>query len=98
MKDKLSIFLIVLGFIFVLFLGFARGVFVNENSAVKALETASYSQVEIVDRAIFFIGLRGGEDTDAARFKAKAINPAGKEVEVYIFVGWPFKGATVRGL
>jgi len=81
-----------------IFAGVFRGVFVSETKAVNALTTAGYSDVVIVDKAWFCIGLRGGENSDAVRFKAKALNPAGKPAEVYVFIGWPFKGATIRGL
>lgn len=76
----------------------ARGFLVNDDIAVRALETAGYTDVQITEKAWFAIGFRGGEDSDAARFTAKAKNPSGKEVTVYVFSGWLFKGATIRSL
>ena len=73
------------------------GYFVNQNRAVNALEKAGYSEVKVVDRALFFIVIRGGGTGDAVRFTCKARNPAGKEVtDIYVFAGWPFKGTTIR--
>jgi hypothetical protein len=73
-----------------------RGALVNSNEAIMALETQGYSDIKIVDKAIFFIALRGGSKEDAAMFTAQAKNPVGKKVTVYVCVGWPFKGSTIR--
>jgi len=75
-----------------------RGALVADSSAIKALDDAGYSNVVVQDRAYFAIAIRGGSKGDAARFTCKATNPAGKEVVIYVFVGWPFKGATVRSM
>lgn len=72
------------------------GFFVNENDAVKALEDAGYSDVTITNRAVFFMSFRGGSRSDSVRFTATAMNPIGKKVETYVFVGWPFKAPTIR--
>lgn len=95
-----GLYAIVYAVIIVLMIVFSmfRGAFVNQDIAVRALDTAGYTEIEIIDEAFFFMALRGGEKSDAARFHAKAINPVGKEVDVYVFSGWLFKGATIRGL
>ncbi len=72
------------------------GMFVPESRAIRALETQGYSQVEITHKAVYFIGWRGGDKCDKVRFTAKAINPIGKEVTVYVFSGWLLKGCTIR--
>ena len=90
---KIVIYLICL--LLVVALSF-RGGCVGESSAIRALETQGYSNIRIVDKAIFAMGCRGGDQSDAARFTAIATNSLGKEVKIYVFVGWPFKGATVR--
>lgn len=87
--------------VFVLFLALAalmscRGCTVNEQVAIKALETSGFSDIKIVDHSWFAIGVRGGGSRDAARFTAEATNPVGKRVTVEVFTGWLFKGATIR--
>ena len=72
------------------------GLLVPESKAVRALETQGFSEVKITDRSWFLIGVRGGDKSDCVRFTATAKNPAGKTVQVYVFSGWPFKGATIR--
>lgn len=72
-----------------------RGCFASEQQAVRALENAGYSKVEITDHHWILVTLQGC-GADAAKFDAMAINPAGKKVSVYVCVGWPFKGATIR--
>lgn len=73
-----------------------RGCFAKQESAVKALETQGYNHVQITDKDIVLVGVRGCSRSDAAKFEATALNPAGKPVEVFVCMGWPFKGATVR--
>lgn len=75
---------------------FGRGLFVSEDTAIKALETQGFSNITIESHDWLAIGWRGGSKDDVARFTAHATNPAGKRVEVYVYAGWPFKGATVR--
>ncbi len=77
-------------------LGAFRGALVDQKVAVEALETNGFSDITVQEHAYLFIGVRGGDRNDAARFTCKAKNPAGKEVTVHVFSGWPFKGATIR--
>ncbi len=94
-KETLSaLFLIVL--VLIVCLAPFRGALVSEESAVRALEVQGFSGIRVTEHAYFLLGLRGGDENDAARFTAEAKNPAGKDVTVYVFVGWPFKGATIR--
>ncbi len=73
-----------------------RGAFVDESVAVSALETQGYSDIRIMERHWFLVGLRGCDGDDAAQFATEATNPAGKRVQLYVCAGWPFKGATIR--
>jgi hypothetical protein len=82
--------------IIIFFLAIFRGTMVDEKVAYQAAEIQGYSNVEVVDHAWFFVGLRGCSSHDAARFTVKATNPAGKDVEYYVCSGWIFKGATIR--
>ena len=89
---------VVVAMAVIFFFVIVRGSFVNEETAIRALETQGFSEIKVTDHAWFAIGFRGGDKNDAARFTATAKNPAGKQVTVYVFAGWPFKGATVRSL
>lgn len=82
--------------IVILFFVFFRGFFVNSDIAARALEKQGYEDVQIMEKAWLLIGLRGCDGKDAAKFVAKVTNPAKKSAEVYVCVGWPFKGATIR--
>ncbi len=75
---------------------FCGGLFVSENKALTALQTNGFTEVKIIDHDWFLIFLRGGDARDNARFKATALNPRNERVTVYVFAGWPFKGATIR--
>lgn len=72
------------------------GIFVKDQVATKCLEVQGYSNIQVLDKAWFFIPMRGGDRGDSARFHLKATNPTGQEVELYVFSGWLFKGATIR--
>lgn len=78
------------------FLGVGRGVFASEDLAVRTLEAQGYSDIKITDHDWFFVGLRGCDEKDAARFTAEVTNPAGKPANVYVCTGAFFKGGTVR--
>ena len=75
---------------------FPTGIFVNERIAVRALEDQGFSKVQVTDRAIWFIGFRGGEHSDAVRFTRTGLNPLGRRVTTHVFSGWLWKGATIR--
>ena len=85
------IFLVV-----ILIIGASRGIFANKDVALRTLNAQGYSDIQIMDHAWFVVGLRGCDGSDAARFTAKATNPAGKSAEVYVCTGVIFKGGTVR--
>jgi len=72
------------------------GLFVDEEIVYKAMRDAGYTEVQISERNNFFIILRGGDGGDAARFRVLAKNVRGEKVKVYVYVGWPFKNATIR--
>lgn len=76
--------------------GLGIGMFVDPRDAIRTLEAQGYSDVEITHRAWFLVGFRGCDKSDAARFTAKATNPAGRATEVYVCRGAWFKGGTIR--
>ena len=71
------------------------GIFVDQSIAKRALENQGFTHVRVIDKQWFFVGMRGC-GRDVAKFTAHAVNSEAKEVEVFVCVGWPFKGATVR--
>jgi len=71
------------------------GIWISPKAADRALVTQGYSDVQITDRAYYFLGFRGGSASDSVRFTCKAKNPAGKVVTVYVFTGW-WKYSTIR--
>lgn len=73
-----------------------RGFLVPEDRAVSALDKRGYSNIEIIDRDVFFTSFKGCGEKDAVKFDARATNPAGEDVEVFVCSGWLFKGETVR--
>ena len=85
--------LFVIGFIVFIFF---RGVFVSKDVAERSLHIQGYSNIEVIDKAWFLVGLRSCGANDAARFTATATNPIGNEVELYVCSGVWFKGATIR--
>lgn len=79
---------------FILF--FFSGFFPREGEAIRCAETLGFTNIRITDRDNFWTVFRGGGPGDVVRFRVHATNPAGKEVDTFIFVGWPFMGATLR--
>lgn len=75
---------------------FCRGCFVSEDVAVRALEKMGFTDIEVTHHAWFAVSLRGCSKSDAAKFTARATNPAGKEVTIEVCSGWILKGATIR--
>lgn len=95
-KSFLVLLVVVAISIGALFVFVMPGVFIDEDVAIRTLETQGFSDVRITGKRIFFVGIGGCGKGDDARFSAVATNPIGKEVEVFVCAGWPFKGATVR--
>ena len=75
---------------------FFGGIMVDEQVAIDCAEIQGFSEVEVLEKTWFAIPMRGGGNSDSARFKMRGINPSGKEVEFYVFADWLFKGATIR--
>jgi hypothetical protein len=75
---------------------FLRGLLVSPETAKHALDVSGFSNITITDKAWFVVGVRGCSERDAARFTAKATNPKGDQVTLFVCDGWPFKAATIR--
>lgn len=93
--ELLTVVITILMLFWIIVGGFG-GFFVEENVAVKSLEQAGYEDVKVINRAVFFLSFRGGSRSDSVRFTCSAKNPAGQEVETYVFAGWLFKAPTPR--
>ncbi len=93
---KLAQTLAIIGILITLVLILFRGTLVNSEIAVRALKNQGFTNVEILDKDWLAVGLRGCSSSDCAKFEIKADNSAGKKVNVFVCVGWPFKGATIR--
>lgn len=84
-----------IAFVIYLFV-WGQGILVSKKSAITALETQGFSNITITKRQWHWIKMRGGSEDDDVRFTATATNPAGKQVKVYVYAGWPWKAATVK--
>ncbi|MCK9273016.1 hypothetical protein M0P65_05710 [Candidatus Gracilibacteria bacterium] len=93
-EKKLAFYLFLV--VFILLVEFSRGIFADINLAIKSLEKQGYSNVEVTNMDWFFVGFRGCDMGDAAKITTNATNPAGKQTEIFVCTGWPFKGATIR--
>lgn len=90
-------FFIGLCIIFIIYLfGFAQGILISKQSAVTALEKNGFTNIRIIKKQWHFLKMRGASDGDDVRFVAKATNPIGKEVTMYVYAGWPWKAATIK--
>lgn len=94
-SDKFAVFWILI-ILLIFVVATFRGSWVDKSEATRAFETQGYTNVQITEHKWFFVGVRGCEGGDAARFDATVRNPAGKQVRLFVCVGWPFKGATIR--
>ncbi len=89
-----SVGLVVIMVLIALFFTY-RGTQIPPERAIKALESQGFADVQIVDKAVFLVGLRGCDGRDAVKFVAMARNPRGEMVKVYV-CGGLLKGMTVR--
>lgn len=83
---------------FLLFVTCVCGRFASENTANNLLQTSGFTNIRLVDRDPYFVGFKGCGKGDLAIFTYEATNPVGKNVNVSVCQGWPFKGATIRSL
>ena len=79
----------------ILFVAVAGGVLTSEQKAVRTLEAAGYTHIQITNRAWFAVGYRGCGRDDAARYTALVVSPAGKPIKVFVCEGI-LKGGTIR--
>lgn len=96
MKDSIGVVMYIVVIVLVTVIFGARGACVLKSDAIEAAENMGFTEAEVLDKNIWFMGFRGCSGGDAAMFELKAKNPAGKVVNINVCIGWPFKGATVR--
>jgi len=68
---------------------------VSESRATNAAEDLGYTDIKVVARDTWFVGLRGCGNDDAVRFTVEGTNPNGEKRTFYVCAGY-FKGGTVR--
>ena len=74
-----------------------RGCVVDDRKPVEAvMKTQGFTEFTINDKDWLFVGLRGCQADEAAKFEVTATNPMGEKVNFLVCTGWPFKGATIR--
>lgn len=79
-----------------LVIGFGLGALVSSDASRHLLENQGFTSIQLEQKHIFVVELRGCSDEDNARFDYSAINPRGKRVNVQVCDGI-IKGATIRG-
>ncbi|MFH0779712.1 MAG: hypothetical protein V1928_02525 [Parcubacteria group bacterium] len=89
---EFSVLVVIVACIFFIF---ARGVLVDENDAVNALNKQGYSKVKVIDRSLFLLGWRGCSVGSAAKFTAEANNLLGQKVTLFVCVDWPLESAII---
>lgn len=80
----MNVLLYIIVFAFFAILDGCPGQFVENDRAVKALETQGYSDVKITDKSVYFVSWKGCSSSDSAKFDAIATNPVGKKVGLYV--------------
>jgi len=96
MKIDWSIVFLIIVVILVIGLPASRGIFVNEDVAYNALKDEGYTNITIIEKDWFAVGLKGCSSDDAAKFTATADNVRNQNVKVYVCSGLIFKSATIR--
>lgn len=84
-------------FVAALIFGVFGGLLVKEDGAIQLLEAQGFSDVNITSHQWLFVGLRGCEDSDAAKFTFEATGPNGQIVDNLFVCKGLFKGYTLRG-
>lgn len=80
-----------------LFLVFGGPLMVSDNQAVRAMESAGYTDVKVTTRVNYFVTFYGCAEGDSAYFEMRGKNSKGDLItNAFVCVGWPFKGATIR--
>ena len=95
-SDSGASFLSLFFSIAILIMAGCRGCVADPDRAVRAVETVGFTEAKVVNHGWLFVAFRGC-GSDAAIVRVKGTNPIGKEVELDVCLGWPFKGATIRG-
>ena len=78
-----------------IFLG--RGLLVDDIKPVEAaLRIHNIAEYVINDKDVWFVGFRGCQVDEAAKFEVTVTNKEGNTVDILVCTGWPFKGSTIR--
>ena len=71
------------------------GACVDDGRIIAGVEIQGFSNVKILDKSIFFVGLHGCSDSDNAAYDVEATNARGQRVQLMACAG-VYKGVTVR--
>ena len=90
-----SVIMIIVVLALILTMPAACGSMVTEQTAINAAEDAGYTDIEVVDKSVWFVGLQGCDKNDTVRFTVRGTNVRNEEREFYVCAG-VFKGGTIR--
>jgi len=83
--------------VLVIFSTFLPGLLVDQRVAVDAMGSAGYTNVQVVSRWTFLVGIAGCSGEDSVKFDVIATGPNGKQIKnAYVCSGFLFKGSTIR--
>ena len=71
------------------------GAVVSDSKAVNAAKDAGYTDIKVVDKAVFFVEVRGCGKSDSVRFTVQGTNIRGEQREFYVCASF-LKGGTIR--
>lgn len=73
------------------------GYLVDDSEICNSVQTQGYSHCVITDRHEISPHMMGGcGQDDKVAADVSAVNPAGRQVNITVCCGWPFKGCTIR--
>lgn len=71
------------------------GAMTSDHKAFGALEQVGYTNVELIDKEVYFIGFKGCGKSNSALFTMRGTDPIGKDRTVVVCAG-VLKGGTLR--
>lgn len=92
---EILICLVIAAVVFFSIAGGVAGNFVDDNKVQSVLTSQGFKDVQIADKKIFFVWMRGCDASDSASYTVDATNPVGQRVRVKVCSGY-WKGATIR--
>ena len=69
---------------------------IKNQKAIETLHTMGFTNIQVMDKSIWFVSMDGCSGGDGVSFDCMAVNPKGDRVNVLVCCGYPFKGCTAR--